>query len=243
MCKTLLALYMTALSAVAMADPSFTISMDARSSDDHEQLDAASFEGSAPIVATFHYKVSELNNWKMYYEWRFCKEDGNFEEPYMIRYDESPEVTFTESGGDRIALYAYFVNEDNTDTLFFQKDYWEGPEGVPLSVKASESELVFPNAFSPNGDGINDFFRPKSHQSIVDFHATIYSRWGQKMYSWDDVKGDGWDGKFNGKDVKQGVYFIVVKAKGADGRVFEIKKDVNLLRGYTSDESTGVSSN
>ena len=37
----------------------------------------------------------------------------------------------------------------------------------------------------------------------------------------------------NGKDVKQGVYFVLVKAKGADGRKFNIRKDVNLLRGYT----------
>ena len=52
------------------------------------------------------------------------------------------------------------------------------------------------------------------------------------------IPAGGWDGKFNGKDVKQGVYFVLVKAKGADGRKYNIKKDVNLLRGYT--ESNGV---
>ena len=36
-----------------------------------------------------------------------------------------------------------------------------------------------------------------------------------------------------GKDVAQGVYYVLVKAKGADGRTFNIKRDVNLLRGYT----------
>ena len=40
------------------------------------------------------------------------------------------------------------------------------------------------------------------------------------------------DGKFNGQDVKEGVYFVLVNAKGADGKVFNIKKDVNLLRSY-----------
>ena len=38
-----------------------------------------------------------------------------------------------------------------------------------------------------------------------------------------------------GNDVKDGVYFVLVKAKGADGRKFNIKKDVNLLRGFTED--------
>ena len=93
-----------------------------------------------------------------------------------------------------------------------------------------------PNAFSPNGDGINDIYRAKnSYQSIVEFDAYIFNRWGQKIYEWHDPAG-GWDGK----DVKQGVYFVLVKAKGADGRKYNIKKDVNLLRGYT--ESNGVNS-
>ncbi len=98
--------------------------------------------------------------------------------------------------------------------------------------------LTFPNAFSPNCEGINDFFKPNAFESIVDFHATIYNRWGQKIYEWNDVRGDGWDGTFNGKDVKPGVYYILVKARGADGRDFAIKKDVNLLRGYLEDSNT-----
>ena len=66
----------------------------------------------------------------------------------------------------------------------------------------------------------------------MEFHAYIFNRWGQKLYEWDNP-ANGWDGTYKGKDVKQGVYFVLVKAKGADGRIFNIKKDVNLLRGYT----------
>ena len=47
---------------------------------------------------------------------------------------------------------------------------------------------------------------------------------------------DGWDGTHNGNPVKEGVYFILCKAKGTDGQNFTIRKDVNLLRGY--EEST-----
>ena len=94
-----------------------------------------------------------------------------------------------------------------------------------------------PNAFSPNGDGINDIYQAKStYQSIIEFHAIIYNRWGQKLYEWNDITG-GWDGKFHGKDVSQGVYFVVVNARGADGKRYSIKRDVNLLRGYI--DSTG----
>ena len=100
------------------------------------------------------------------------------------------------------------------------------------------SILTFPNAFSRNDDTINDTFKPKQYQNIEEFHAYIFNRWGQKLYEWDDVASEGWDGTYNGKPVKQGTYFILVKARGTDGQNFNIRKDVNLLRGYTNDTTT-----
>ncbi len=98
-----------------------------------------------------------------------------------------------------------------------------------------ESKLSFPNAFSPNGDGKNDKFIAKECQNIVEFHAYIFNRWGQKLFDWTD-SADGWDGTQNGTPVKDGVYYLLCKAKGTDGKTYTIKKDVNLLRGY--DEGT-----
>lgn len=100
------------------------------------------------------------------------------------------------------------------------------------------STLIMPNAFSPNNDKINDVYMVKSYQNIVEFHAYIFNRWGQKLYEWTDLEG-GWDGTYRGNDVKQGTYFVLVKAKGADGQTYNIRKDVNLLRGYT--EGTSIS--
>ena len=78
--------------------------------------------------------------------------------------------------------------------------------------------------------------KKSGYQSLVEFHAYIFNRWGQKLYEWTNP-ADGWDGTYNGKDVKEGVYYVLVKAKGADGRKYNIKRDVNLLRGY--DETAG----
>ena len=100
------------------------------------------------------------------------------------------------------------------------------------------SRLIMPNAFSPNHDLINDFYKVKESQNIVEFRATIFNRWGQKLYEWTNIEG-GWDGTYRGQDVKQGTYFVLVKARGADGQTYNIRKDVNLLRGYT--EGTSIS--
>lgn len=103
---------------------------------------------------------------------------------------------------------------------------------------APTSTLVMPNAFSPNDDQINDTYKPKQFTNIEEFHAIIYNRWGQRLYEWSNPADDGWDGCYRGKPVKQGTYFVLVKARGTDGQQFTIRKDVNLLRGYTQDTTS-----
>lgn len=195
------------------------------------------FEGSAPITARFRFEILNQEDYDSDFEWRFCHEGGTLEEPYMIRYEEEPEVIFTQAGTDSIALYITFTRGE--EKVEYRRYYWNQYDGATaMTIKASESVLTFPNAFSPNGDQRNDFFGPKEYRSIVDFKATIFSRMGQKLYEWTDVSSKGWDGTYNGRKVKDGVYYIYVRAKGADGRTFTIKKDVNVLTTYDSTYSS-----
>lgn len=194
---------------------------------------------NAPLSCTFYANIENDFGYQVFYDWRFYNEGGSPEKPEFSRKDlASPTVTFTTSGRHLVALYATFVN--GTDTIRYDyENYWA--DATPLSITIKSSKLEVPNAFSPNGDGTNDIFRVKqdSYQSIVSFKATIFNRWGQKLYQWTDITG-GWDGKFHGTDVKQGVYYVHVEARGADGIVYDIKRDVNLLRGYTAkDGSSG----
>lgn len=103
------------------------------------------------------------------------------------------------------------------------------------ATSGAESKLIMPNAFSPNGDGRNDTYQAKEYQNLVEFHAYIFNRWGQKLYDWSDP-AKGWDGTYKGHDVKDGVYYVLVKARGTDDVVYHIKKDVNLLRGNLNKE-------
>ena len=153
-----------------------------------------------------------------------CQPSGKFtdkegEAGTIAAGDTYAGYIFTEAGTTRVVLYEIL----NGDTTRYNA----------INVSISESSLQMPNAFSPNGDGINDVYRAKpSYKSIVSFKAVIFNRWGQKLYEWDDPAG-GWDGKYRGREVAQGTYFVNVTAKGADGREFRIRRDVNLLRGYT----------
>lgn len=202
--------------------------------DDGEET-GTSYSGSAPLVARFMANAEHTEGWNAYYEWRFVLEGEN--SPYLSRYEENTDYTFTKSGTHKIELYALFTQ--GNDTVAYTEEYWNDAE--PITVSVSESKLTMPNAFTPNGDGINDVYKAKDgYQSLVEFHAYIFNRWGQKLFEWTDPS-QGWDGTYKGKPVKQGVYFVLVKAKGADGHKFNIRRDVNLLRGYTETTENGSS--
>lgn len=94
------------------------------------------------------------------------------------------------------------------------------------------SHLEMPNAFSPNGDGINDVYGAKSgYENITSFRATIFSRRGERLYQWNSIDGC-WDGTRHGHPVADGVYYVRVEAEGADGQHYSIKKAITLLRSF-----------
>lgn len=195
---------------------------------DGTESEETAYEGSAPLKAHFKANPQDVGDYTPLYEWRIRRTTDT--SPFLIRYDEDIDYEFTESGAFVIELNISFVH--GTDTLEFVMD-------SPFTVNVSESKLEFPNAFSPNGDGINDIFKAKEgYKSIVSFEAAVFSRWGKKLYEWRNLDG-GWDGRSGGHDVPDGAYYLVVKARGADGRNYNIKKVINILRGYTEEGSTG----
>ena len=89
-----------------------------------------------------------------------------------------------------------------------------------------------PNAFTPNGDGENDYFYPRQllSKGVVGFSMTIVNRWGQKVFETNTPNGRGWDGKFNGKDQPSGVYVYKIVAVLKNGRIENYDGNVTLLR-------------
>ena len=89
--------------------------------------------------------------------------------------------------------------------------------------------VPFPNAFSPNGDGHNDVFRPIPMRAYHRYHVfRIENRWGQTIFESSNNKAE-WDGTFNGVLQDIGVYFYYLKYD-CDGKTIEQKGDVTLIR-------------
>lgn len=158
-------------------------------------------------------------------------------ESTIKRNEEEFELEFKESGSYVVQLHAIFYDEEEKDILYEFPE--EGEDKKIITFSITESQLDFPNGISPNKDGRNDELKPKDgFKNIVSFHAAVFNRWGKKLYSWDDVHGS-WDGKYNGKVVKDGVYFLRVSAKGSDGYEYSIKKAINVISGYNNGENEG----
>tara|TARA_B100001057_G_C22674969_1_gene881432 strand:+ start:133 stop:609 length:477 start_codon:yes stop_codon:yes gene_type:complete len=69
--------------------------------------------------------------------------------------------------------------------------------------------IYAPNAFSPDGDGLNDVFNVTG-QGIIDFEMEIFNRWGQMVFKSYTLE-DKWDGTFRGKDLPTGTYVYKIK--------------------------------
>ena len=218
------ALFMALLTpSVAQAqkpDPSLSPTATYINDEGVETVTDSDVNGQAPLTVTFRANPSNMEEFNPSFEWHF--QLAGEEKAFMVRYEEDTEYTFTTSGTTNVTLLV--------------KSEGEVIDSTVIKVTVSESKLVFPNAFSPNGDIYNQEFKAKVHQSIVEFHAYIFNRWGQKLYEWTDPD-KGWDGTYKGKDVKEGVYFLLCRAKGADGQEYNIRKDINLLRGFTEGDS------
>ncbi len=67
-------------------------------------------------------------------------------------------------------------------------------------------KLIVPNAFTPNGDGLNDKFRP-AQEGLEDLKFTVYDTWGSLIYSEEGSTISGWDGQINSRNAENGNFY------------------------------------
>jgi gliding motility-associated-like protein len=91
-----------------------------------------------------------------------------------------------------------------------------------------ESNIFYPNAFTPNADDLNDTFQVQG-QFIVGFEMKVYNRWGELLFTSNDPS-NGWDGSARGNLMPEGTYVFVAKITDQAGRTFERTGSILLLK-------------
>lgn len=90
-------------------------------------------------------------------------------------------------------------------------------------------DIYIPNAFSPNGDGLNDVFRPLPVGILQIEFFRVFDRWGKLMFS-TTAYMKGWDGTVNGNIAAVGTYVWVVQGKDINNETVQRKGTVTLVR-------------
>lgn len=92
--------------------------------------------------------------------------------------------------------------------------------------------IDIPNTFTPNGDGVNDYFFPRNllSKGLTSFKLNIFNRWGELIYETHALDGRGWDGKYNDVPQPEGVFIYVIEASFTDGRTEKYQGNLTLLR-------------
>ncbi|MGY8955420.1 MAG: T9SS type B sorting domain-containing protein, partial [Flavobacteriales bacterium] len=148
------------------------------------------------ILEGSRVEVTNLSTGANNFSWNFGDNSTNFDE-FELTYKYRDQGHFT------IELIASNNNlsVDCNDTTWLDIDV----EGYDVN-----------NVFSPNNDGVNDEYH-FSDEMLVELKVTIYNRWGQQVYGFNDVNGS-WNGNgFNGELVPEGVYFFIMEAIGSLG--------------------------
>ncbi|MCL4282436.1 MAG: gliding motility-associated C-terminal domain-containing protein [Flavobacteriales bacterium] len=84
-------------------------------------------------------------------------------------------------------------------------------DSILLTVEDCAYGVEMPNIFTPNGDGVNDVFRPVAFQGVASASFVVYNRWGQEMFHTTRPEA-GWNGRnLSGQPVPDGVYFWVLE--------------------------------
>lgn len=163
--------------------------------------------GNAPLLVNFTNSSSNANN----YVWTF----GNGQ-TQTTSASFNVNTTYNQAGVYTVTLVA--SNGICSDT-------WQGTITV---LPVGELLIHVPNVFSPNGDGANDEYGVFTTNADSQ-QAAIFNRWGNLIIELNEPNVF-WDGKIDGIDAVEGVYFLKYRIKGLDGTEIEGQTFFHLVR-------------
>jgi gliding motility-associated-like protein len=167
---------------------------------------------SVTDIMSPYFEFGNLSKDGMTYFWSFGDSQTST--------DENTEHSYISSGEYCIKLIA--TSSYNTGIPTCSDSIINCVTINPLSV------LYIPEAFTPNGDGINDYFFVKSSR-IYDYHLTIFNRWGSTIFQTYDLE-TVWDGTYGTNIVQDGVYYYFVSYRDVEMKIYVKNGTVTLLK-------------
>ncbi len=101
-------------------------------------------------------------------------------------------------------------------------------DSINIEIIGRDAKVFVPNAFTPNGDGLNDVFLPVV-DDVEGYYLTIYDRWGKSLFESNNPYL-GWDGSWNGADMPEGVFVYVLRVRNCYLELYSKVGSITLIR-------------
>lgn len=149
------------------------------------------------------------------------------------RYTWEPQRLFSRLNGNQGPVVSGILDQLQNKIILtvYDKNGCRAQDSVVIPT-ISCCEMMMPNAFTPNGDGRNDYFKPHLDigQTIMTFE--IYDRYGSVVFgNYVGVPSPGWNGNYkNGRKADVGIYMYFLEYRCSDGKTYQRKGDITLYR-------------
>lgn len=181
--------------------------------------------------------MSPTLSWSKYAEWNEGvekylierkTENGAFE---VIAQTEGPDdTTFIDATAFEACnpAFCYRITAIRNQPANFPDSTHHVVSRSNVQCSPVESHLYAPNAFTMNGDGLNETFRPRG-MYLKTYELQIYTRWGERLYTTNECFG-GWDGTYQGSTCQSDTYMYIIHAIGTDLKPYHLSGTVHLLK-------------
>ncbi len=173
-------------------------------------------------------KILNISRWDVCYEdtvtLTALDEPGN-------QYRWSPESLFRDNLTNFLPTATAKVTDANHKVYLFVMNKFGCSDEDSTEISGHPCcDVYMPNVFSPNGDGLNDYYMPKLRPYQIINSFQIFDRRGNMVYDNKDPK-KGWDGKYpDGVDAAQDTYMYIIRYTCTDGQIYTEKGDVTLVK-------------
>jgi gliding motility-associated-like protein len=143
---------------------------------------------------------------------------GNGALPYIYQWSNlanTASINRLDTG-----IYTLTVSDANGCTV---------EDSAVIAKEVCTSYVFFPTGFTPNGDGINDRFKPKYSEDLSQYTIRVYNRWGELVYQSNDIN-EGWNGYYKGMLQPLGVYVFVSEYSFNNSKLIGASGNITLLK-------------